>query len=60
MISQFKTDCALKAYKDEFNYFVIEGGVGFISLCKELFIEENGKLEADEINWQWVETKLIS
>lgn len=50
----------MKTYKDEFNYFAIEGGVGFISLCKELFIEENGKLEANEINWQWIETKLIT
>jgi hypothetical protein len=58
VVNQFKTECALEAYKEEFNYFSIEGGAGFISLCKELFIEENGKLEANEINWQWVENKL--
>lgn len=58
MVNQFKTDCALKAYKEEFNYFAIEGESGFIYLCKELFIEENGKLEASQINWQWIESKL--
>ena len=29
---------------------------GFLSFA--IFIEENGKLEANEINWQWVENKL--
>ncbi len=58
MVNQFKTDCAIEAYKEEFNYFAIEGGNGFISLCKELFIDENGKQEAREIDWQWIENRL--
>ena len=59
MVNQFKTDCAIETYKEEFNYFAIEGGVAFISLCKELFIEENGVLEANEINWKWIENRLL-
>ena len=59
MVDQFKTDCAFEAYKEEFNYFAIEGGVGFISLCKELFIEDNGKKEAGLIDWRWIENRLV-
>jgi hypothetical protein len=58
MVNNFMEDCAINSYKEEFEYFEKEGGDDFISLCKELFIEENGKEEAFLLNWNWIHNQL--
>jgi len=49
-----KTYSVCDAYIEEFTYYALEAPNSFIKLSKELFIENHGKPEAKDIDWNFV------
>ena len=55
----FETEIAFRAYTEEFEYFAAEGPeTNYIDLCRSLFEENHGKVEAEKIDWEHIKSEL--